>query len=164
MLDWVERLNETRQTLMTTSTQNSVATPPIPIPAPASGSRQPNTLSQSPSAMGGITPSPPSARSVGFAGPVTSESESEDAATTGGNPASYGSASYSPGATAIVSSPSKSKDPTKPVLSGYLMKSRSKRRGWRKRWFVLTGEKLLYSASHMVSHFCFPRAHRLGHS
>ena len=30
------------------------------------------------------------------------------------------------------------------------MKCGSKRRNWRKRWFVLTGEKLVYSGSHMV--------------
>jgi pleckstrin homology domain-containing family A member 1/2 len=43
------------------------------------------------------------------------------------------------------------KDPTKVVLSGYLMKCGQKRRNWRKRWFVLTGEKLVYYANHMVS-------------
>jgi len=47
-----------------------------------------------------------------------------------------------------------SKDPSKdlalkPVLSGYLMKCGSKRRNWRKRWFVLTADKLIYSGSHM---------------
>jgi hypothetical protein len=41
-------------------------------------------------------------------------------------------------------------DPRKEVLSGYLMKCGSKRRHWRKRWFMLTGEKLAYSGSHMV--------------
>lgn len=39
---------------------------------------------------------------------------------------------------------------TKIVVSGYLMKCGSKRRNWRKRWFVLYGEKLVYSGSHMV--------------
>jgi len=47
----------------------------------------------------------------------------------------------------------KEKDPSKPVLSGYLMKcaskSGSKRRSWKKRWFVLTGQRLYYSGSHM---------------
>lgn len=43
---------------------------------------------------------------------------------------------------------------SKVVLSGYLMKCGSKRRTWRKRWFVLTEDKLMYSGSHMVS----PRA------
>lgn len=36
------------------------------------------------------------------------------------------------------------------VVSGYLMKCGSKRHNWRKRWFVLYGEKLVYSGSHMV--------------
>jgi hypothetical protein len=36
------------------------------------------------------------------------------------------------------------------VLSGYLMKCGSKRHNWRKRWFMLNGEKLVYSGSHMV--------------
>ena len=44
-------------------------------------------------------------------------------------------------------------DPAKVILSGYLMKCGSKRRTWRKRWFVLSGEKLVYSGSHMVC-FC----------
>lgn len=39
---------------------------------------------------------------------------------------------------------------TKIVVSGYLMKCGSKRHNWRKRWFVLYGEKLVYSGSHMV--------------
>ncbi|EIM91490.1 PH-domain-containing protein [Stereum hirsutum FP-91666 SS1] len=37
----------------------------------------------------------------------------------------------------------------KAVVSGYVMKCGSKRRNWRKRWFVLNGEKLMYSGSHM---------------
>ena len=40
-----------------------------------------------------------------------------------------------------------SNDLTKVVLSGYLMKC-GKQKSWRKRWFVLMGEKLLYLASH----------------
>lgn len=47
----------------------------------------------------------------------------------------------------------KEKDPSKPVISGYLMKcsskSSAKRRSWKKRWFVLTGQRLYYSGSHM---------------
>ena len=59
---------------------------------------------------------------------------------------------------AMATSPSKAQaagtaqmDPSKVVLSGYLMKCRSKRRGWRKRWFMLTSSCLVYSANHMVS-------------
>lgn len=57
---------------------------------------------------------------------------------------SSGTAATSPGA--------------KTILTGYLMKCGSKRRNWRKRWFVLTPEKLLYSGSHMDTkpHRVFP--------
>lgn len=41
-------------------------------------------------------------------------------------------------------------NPERIVLSGYLMKQ-GKRKNWRKRWFVLTSDKLLYARSHMVS-------------
>lgn len=40
-------------------------------------------------------------------------------------------------------------NPERVVLSGYLMKQ-GKRKNWRKRWFVLTSDKLLYARSHMV--------------
>lgn len=40
-------------------------------------------------------------------------------------------------------------NPERIVLSGYLMKQ-GKRKNWRKRWFVLTSDKLLYARSHMV--------------
>lgn len=43
--------------------------------------------------------------------------------------------------------------PERVVLSGYLMKQ-GKRKNWRKRWFVLTSDKLLYARSHMVSFAC----------
>lgn len=45
-------------------------------------------------------------------------------------------------------------DPNKIILSGYLMKQ-GKRRNWRKRWFVLSSGRLVYSRSHMV---CCPRS------
>lgn len=149
MQDWVDHINECREALLGTSTHNSMSTP-IAIPAPQDVFDHPRTFAQSPPQMSGIgrtlTPSPPSARSIGFAGPITSESDSEDQ-----NAGDHG--------TRISSSPSKAKtsggsnlDPSKTVLTGYLMKCRSKRRGWRKRYFVLNGEKLLYSASHMVNH------------
>ena len=35
-------------------------------------------------------------------------------------------------------------------MSGYLMKCGSKRKTWRKRWFVLSADKMIYTGSHMV--------------
>ncbi|KAG8921706.1 hypothetical protein FRC00_008330 [Tulasnella sp. 408] len=37
----------------------------------------------------------------------------------------------------------------KVIVQGYLMKCGAKRKTWRKRWFVLTPEKLLYAKNHM---------------
>lgn len=148
MHDWVDRINEAREALLGTSTHNSMSTP-IAIPSPPGDSHYSRTLVQSPPPMSGggggnITPSPPSARSIGFAGPVTSESDSEDP-NAGENVVQSGSSPSK-----VKSSGAASLDPSKAVLSGYLMKCRSKRRGWRKRYFILNGERLLYSASHMV--------------
>lgn len=131
--EWVTAIEGARQNLFASSTQSSVSSP-IPIPHASSRSHLPPPL----------TPSPPS--HFGHAHNVTT-SDSEDASPVG----------HSLTSQPIASSPSKApstlKDPAKPVLSGYLMKCGSKRRNWRKRWFVLTGEKLVYSASHMVG--CF---------
>ena len=41
-------------------------------------------------------------------------------------------------------------DPHRIVMCGYLMKQ-GKRKTWRKRWFTLTNQKLMYSRSHIVS-------------
>ena len=43
------------------------------------------------------------------------------------------------------------RDPSRVLLQGYLMKQSSRRKHWRKRWFVLTSSKLMYTRSHMVS-------------
>ena len=47
------------------------------------------------------------------------------------------------------------KDISKVIMSGYLMKCGSRRHNWHKRWFTLSGEKLVYSRSHMVRHNFF---------
>lgn len=41
------------------------------------------------------------------------------------------------------------KGPPQVILSGYLMKCGSKRKTWRKRWFMLTSDRLAYSKSHI---------------
>ncbi|KAJ3714055.1 hypothetical protein C8R42DRAFT_698634 [Lentinula raphanica] len=136
--EWVAAIEEARQTLNGSSTQASQSAP-IPIP------RQSNH----PPAPPPITPSPPS-----FVSHNATSSDSEDASPSGqATRRTYSTSSQT--RPVIGSSPSKSqpstspKDPSKVVLSGYLMKCDSKRRNWRKRWFVMSGEKLVYSASHM---------------
>ena len=137
--DWISAIDEARQTLQASSTQSS-ASNPIPIPQ-----AQERTSSYIPPP---VTPSPPS--HIQYIQNATS-SDSEDA-----SPGSYRTHSMSSQQRpSVTASPSKSQstgvnDPTKSVLSGYLTKCGSKRKNWRKRWFVLTGERLTYYASHMV--------------
>ncbi|KJA14379.1 hypothetical protein HYPSUDRAFT_208763 [Hypholoma sublateritium FD-334 SS-4] len=131
--NWVKAIEDAREALLATSTRTSASTPiPIPRPRIVDSGPIPPPLSAS-----------PNQQSYG----VTS-SDSEDAGGSQGYPA------MSPTQTGFALSPGKAaptalKDPAKTILSGYLMKCGSKRRNWRKRWFVLTGEKLLYSGSHM---------------
>lgn len=135
--NWVKAITDARQVLLATSTDNS-ATAPIPIPASASGPRNSHQIAPSPS----FSHSP-------YNHHLTS-SESED-----GLP----SVSRSQGGTIVqstsetVASPSKQPgpiDPLKVIMSGYLMKCGSRRHTWHNRWFTLSGDKLVYSRSHMV--------------
>jgi hypothetical protein len=138
---WVKAIQDARETLMATSTVQSAPTPPVPIPE---SRKRSGSQSQMP-----FTPSPTSHFS--YMHNVTS-SDSED-----GTPSARRTYSTSSQNRPVVSSsPSKAlntatRDPSKVVISGYLMKCGSKRHNWRKRWFVFNGEKLIYSGSHMVS-------------
>lgn len=140
--DWVKAIEEARQAYLATSTQNSAS---LPIPIPQSKGRSNNPPP--------ITPSPPSMSHPSHSQNITS-SDSEDASPGGRRTYSMSSQNHP----TFSSSPSKTqtaasavKDPAKTILSGYLMKCGSKRHNWRKRWFVLSGEKLVYSGSHMVN-------------
>ncbi|KAL9940189.1 hypothetical protein V8E36_000894 [Tilletia maclaganii] len=47
-------------------------------------------------------------------------------------------------------------NPNKVIMQGYLMKQSKARKHWRKRWFVLSGSRLLYAKDHMNT-----KAHRV---
>ncbi|KAI0655667.1 PH-domain-containing protein [Cubamyces menziesii] len=126
--DWVRAINDARTALLSTSTRNSVSSAPIPIPTTPGTARAPSRLSSSPSQ------SP-------YAHQLTS-SESDDASPNTKAPVIGASPAAPP-------QPTSEALPSKPVLSGYLMKCGSRRHNWHKRWFVLSGEKLVYSRSHM---------------
>lgn len=133
MQNWVTAIEDATQTLLATTTLNSVSTP-IPIPqAKGGGSRGPFPPTSSPSVLG-----------VTF-----TSSESEDAMPIIQQRTQPATSSSNQACLSPTKSPAPQKDPSKVLLSGYLMKCGSKRRNWRKRWFVLTGEKLVYSRSHM---------------
>ncbi|KAJ7476035.1 pleckstrin-like protein [Mycena latifolia] len=143
--DWVLAIEAARQALVAASAGPSST--PIPIPR--------GRVRHAPPPM---TPSPPSQ-----GGYYMTSSDSEDASPSGQR--SYSLSSQTRPATTMQqggTSPSAKGpvDPGKTILSGYLMKCGSKRRNWRKRWFVLTGEQLVYSGSHMDTkpHRRFPFA------
>ncbi|KAJ7096532.1 pleckstrin-like protein [Mycena belliarum] len=156
--EWVRAIDAARQVLAGPS-----VTSPIPIP----GRRGRGQSGAAP-----VTPSPPAH------GYYMTSSDSEDASPSGAR--SYSLSSQTRGGVQPGTSPSAAAgvsvsggtgagagtgakgavDPGKTILSGYLMKCGSKRRNWRKRWFVLTGEQLVYSGSHMDTkpHRRFPFA------
>ncbi|KAF7316618.1 hypothetical protein HMN09_00394400 [Mycena chlorophos] len=142
MQEWVRAIEDARQALQAAASGS--ASQPIPIPASGGAARGRNRTNAPPPP---VTPSPPS---HGYS--ITS-SDSEDASPSG--PRSYSLSSSQPrqqppnpagGTSPSARTPI---DPGKTILSGYLMKCGSKRRNWRKRWFVLSAEQLVYSASHM---------------
>ncbi|KAI0264352.1 hypothetical protein BC834DRAFT_826399 [Gloeopeniophorella convolvens] len=129
---WVAAIREAKEAQLALSGgggsggASSATATPIPIPA------HPR--------MPAVTPSPPS-RGLH---PVTS-SESEDASP--GAPRTLGAGS-SPGLPPSSSPRMGGPDASKVVMSGYITKM-GKRRNWRKRWFLLSGEMLMYAGSHM---------------
>lgn len=137
---WVQAISDAKVTLMATSTQTS-ATAPIPIPTTPSAMRTSHQTARPISTSPSHSPH----------NPLTS-SDSEDASPNG--PRSYAAGSVPASLPGDVSSPTKQtgalRDASKPILSGYLMKCGSRRHHWRNRWFVLSGEKLVYCRSHMV--------------
>ncbi|KAF9485132.1 PH-domain-containing protein [Pholiota conissans] len=141
--DWVQAIEDAREALAATSTRTSASTP-LPIPRSQAGERAQSSSSIPP-------PLSSSPNQISYGQNITS-SDSEDAS---GSIMQQGyQSATSPTQAAFALAPSKVapvqlKDPSKTILSGYLMKCGSKRRNWRKRWFVLTGEKLIYSGSHM---------------
>ncbi|KAK7016316.1 Pleckstrin y domain-containing family A member 1 [Favolaschia claudopus] len=133
--DWVRAIDEARQALQAVASGS--ASSPIPIPRGRLRSNAPPP----------VTPSPPS-----HAYAMTS-SDSEDNASPNGTRSYSLSSQTRPNVSLITGGTSPSgkttMDPAKTILSGYLLKCGSKRRNWRKRWFVLSGEQLVYSGSHM---------------
>lgn len=139
--EWTKGINEARQALAATSTQNS-GTMPIPIPtSPTQRGPPPIAISAS-----------PSSHSPHNHNHHLTSSESEDASPSG--PRSFPKTAVTPQTQHFdVASPTKVsgpvKDTTKVILSGYLMKCGSRRHIWHNRWFTLSGEKLMYCRSHM---------------
>lgn len=107
-------------------------------------------LSRSPSAHSTLPPPSP--------GGLISSSEDEDGIEANESWLPVPTSTISPigleriqmiGGNLSVAETTTSTDPSKVIMSGYLMKQ-GKRRNWRKRWFVLMSGSLSYQRSHMV--------------
>jgi hypothetical protein len=132
---WVAAIREAKEAQLASATTavppvSTSSSPPIPIPG------RPRVPA--------ITPSPPS-RTLHA---ITS-SESEEAASPN-TQRMFVAASSSPAMPPSSSPRIGGPDASKMVMSGYITKM-GKRRNWRKRWFLLNGEMLMYAGSHMVS-------------
>jgi hypothetical protein len=129
---WVAAIREAKEAQLASTTTaapvSAPSSPPIPIPG------RPR--------IAAITPSPPSR-----AFHAITSSESEEASP---NTHRMFAVSSSPGGVPPSSPRIGGPDASKVVLSGYITKM-GKRRNWRKRWFLLNGEMLMYAGSHMVS-------------
>lgn len=156
--EWVKAVTDARTALQATSTQSSVVTAPIPIPrtsaaAPLQGrhSYQQQAQQQQPiqqSHSQAAVPASPSLSHSPYNHHLTS-SESEDASSSVPR-AAPPPPPATPGVGQEQAKQTGPIDPSKVVLSGYLMKCGSRRHIWHNRWFVLTGDKLVYTRSHMV--------------
>jgi pleckstrin homology domain-containing family A member 1/2 len=133
---WVAAIREAKeaQLVSTTTAAASVpapSSPPIPIPGRTR--------------VAAITPSPPSRTMHAI---TSSESEEAASPNTQRMFATSSSPAVPPSSSPRIGGP----DASKMVMSGYITKM-GKRRNWRKRWFLLNGEMLMYAGSHMVSKF-----------
>lgn len=130
---WVVAIREAKEAQLASTTTaaapvSTTSTLPIPIPG------RPR--------IPAITPSPPS-RALH---PITSSDSDEASPNTQRMLAISSSLGMPPSSSPRIGGP----DTSKVVMSGYITKM-GKRRSWRKRWFLLNGEMLMYAGSHMVS-------------
>ncbi|KAJ2918454.1 hypothetical protein MD484_g1967, partial [Candolleomyces efflorescens] len=159
---WVKAIEEARQTLLATSTQNSASTPiPIVRPNEPTTPQMKNTLmiSSSPGQLAVTSSDSEDGGQVINVPPPTSSYSRGTGAASAPSPTAVNfllnptKPSAGAASAATFSGTAGTSPGAKTILTGYLMKCGSKRRNWRKRWFVLTPEKLLYSGSHMVREF-----------
>jgi pleckstrin homology domain-containing family A member 1/2 len=148
----------TAVTSATTTTAIAATTVPVAIPSVSTSPvKSPPSISilvpsTSPSGGGGPNDpsSPLSAVRPGGGGGNTSSDSDEPTQQAGGGRAST---SKSPANVLSSSSKEKEKDPGKQIMSGYLMKCGTRRKTWRKRFFVLTTTRIAYMGNHMVGQF-----------
>lgn len=160
---WVTKINAAKEALQTSSVPGTPVV--IPPSGPITEAESKKELSAPPKPPTTISLAiPPASPTVVFTQPSSpisavaspsrnraaqasnTSSDSEDGATSG---SPMHKSPRSPSRDASGSKDKEAKDIGKPVLSGYLMKCGGRRKIWRKRWFILTQNKLVYMGSHM---------------
>ena len=149
--DWVAKLNEAKAALQ--STNSAVAVPIANSPPPAPSAYQ-AAIVGSPASSTKASPTPPqlvvppSPKIVAFSepsSPVQTNRRHSRAITITSSDSEPDEPTKAP-----VAGTANPKDVGKVIMSGYLMKCGSKRKTWRKRWFVLSADRMIYTGSHMV--------------
>jgi len=147
----VVKLNEAKDALQPT---NSAGTVLIASPPPPASSAYQAAIVGSPASPAKVLPTPPqlvvppSPKIVAFnepSSPVQTNTNKRNSRAI--TVSSSDSEPDEPTKTPVTVNP---KDAGKVIMSGYLMKCGSKRKTWRKRWFVLSAERMIYTGSHMV--------------
>ena len=150
---WVAKLNEAKDALQ--STNSSVAVP-IATPPPSAPSAYQAAIVGSPAspAKASTTPPqlvvPPSPKIVAFSEPSSPVQANTNRRNSRAITVSSSDSEPDEPIKTPVAGPANPKDAGKVIMSGYLMKCGSKRKTWRKRWFVLSADRMVYTGSHMV--------------
>lgn len=148
------RLNEAKDDLQSTNSAGAVPAVPVANPPPPAPSAYQAAIVGTPPTKASPTPPqlivPPSPKIVAFSEPsspiqTNANKRHSKTITVTSSDSEIDEPTKTP-----VTGPANPKDAGKVIMSGYLMKCGSKRKTWRKRWFVLSGEKMIYTGSHMV--------------
>ncbi|KAH9052992.1 hypothetical protein EDB83DRAFT_2507029 [Lactarius deliciosus] len=132
---WVAAIRAAREAQLASAAAPPGAAGPVPSPSPPIPIPGHSSLAT-------VTPSPPSRMPHAM-----TSSESEDASPKTQR-MMFAAPSSVPGAAPSSPRIGGPPDASKVVMSGYITKM-GKRRNWRKRWFMLNGEMLMYAGSHM---------------
>lgn len=152
---WVVRLNEAKDALQPTNPAEAVpiANPPPPAPSAYQAAIVGSPASASPAKASPMPPQlivPPSPKIVAFSEPsspvqVNANKRNSRTITVTSSDSEPDEPTKTP-----VTGTANPKDAGKVIMSGYLMKCGRKRKTWRKRWFVLSADRMVYTGSHMV--------------
>jgi hypothetical protein len=151
----VVRLNEAKDALQSTNSAAAgpIANPPPPAPSAYQTAIVGSPASPTPTKVSPTPPQlvvPPSPKIVAFSEPSSPVQTNANKRNSKTNTVSSSDSEPDEPIKTPVPGTANPKDAGKVIMSGYLMKCGSKRRTWRKRWFVLSADRMIYTGSHMV--------------